>query len=304
MDLVSVVITTYGRSDTLGRAVDSVLNQTYHNLEIIIVDDNRDSEIRKGVIETVSACNDPRIKLIQNRINMGGALARNEGIKASHGKYIAFLDDDDAYYPQKIEKQMELFNKRRSEKLALVYCYCDEKQNGSIKRKYHYDFVGNCIFQAMVDCIAATSQWLCKKDALIDVGMFTDTPCKQDSYLMIKLLAKGYLIDRVPEYLSVYNTDSTVRISTSGHDRRIVGEGKLRDLCRDHYALLNEKQIEEVEYSFACRLMEHYYATGQSDNFILELKKVLRHPLRRRTLAAVKHTWVVNKRGKGDKNRP
>lgn len=289
MDLVSVVITTYGRTDTLHRAIKSVLSQTYPNIEIIVVDDNKDEQIRKEVIKTASSIDDSRVKLVMNAVNMGGALARNEGIKAAKGKYIAFLDDDDEYLPLRVEKQVEVFEKDKTQKLALVYCYCVQKKNGSIIKKYHYDYVGNCIYPAMLDCVAATSQWMCKKDALENVGMFTDTPCKQDSFLMLKLLVNGYTIDRVPEYLSVYNTDSNIRISTGSHEKRIVGEEKLRELCRANYDMIENKQRNVVEYSFACRLIEHYYALGKKQKVIECLKLLIKHPFRRKTVAAYKH---------------
>ena len=288
MELVSIIITTYGRSVTLKRAIESVLSQTYPNIEIIVVDDNKDEQIRKEVIKTVSSIDDSKVKLVMNSVNMGGALARNEGIKVARGDYIAFLDDDDEYLPLKVEKQVEMFEKDETQKLALVYCYCVQKKDGNIIKKYHYDYVGNCIYPAMLDCIAATSQWMCKKDALENVGMFTDTPCKQDSFLMLKLLVNGYTIDRVPEYLSVYNTDSNIRISTGSHEKRIVGEEKLRNLCRTHYTLVNIKQQNNIEYSFACRLSVHYFKINQFDCFWTEFSKVLKHPCNINTLRTIK----------------
>ena len=135
-----------------------------------------------------------------------------------------------------------------------------------------------------MDCIAATSQWLCKKEALLHVGMFTDTPCKQDSYLMLKLLVNGYSIDRVPEYLSVYNTDSTIRISSGNHEKRIMGEEKLREFCRANYYLIDNVQKKEVEYSFSCRIVEHYLALRDKESFYREIKSVFRHPFRKNSL--------------------
>ena len=289
MDLVSVVITTYGRTDTLHRAIKSVLSQTYPNIEIIVVDDNKDEQIRKEVIKTVSSIDYSRVKLVLNAVNMGGALARNEGIRAAKGKYIAFLDDDDEYLPLKVEKQVEVFKKDETQKLALVYCYCVQKKDKNIIKKYHYDYVGNCIYPAMLDCVAATSQWMCKKDALESVGMFTDTPCKQDSFLILKLLVNGYTIDRVPKYLSIYNTDSNFRISTGNHEKRIIGEEKLRELCRANYSLIENNQRREVEYSFSCRIAEHYFALGDKGAFYREIKSILKHPFRINSLRAYLH---------------
>ena len=125
MELVSIVITTYGRSTTLRRAIQSAISQTYRNIEIIVVDDNKDKAIREEVIRTISSIDDSRIKLVLNAVNMGGALARNEGIKAANGRYVAFLDDDDEYLPQRIEKQVEVFEKNKEKNwqwyIAIVF---------------------------------------------------------------------------------------------------------------------------------------------------------------------------------------
>ena len=294
MELVSIVITTYGRSTTLRRAIQSAISQTYRNIEIIVVDDNKDKAIREEVIRTISSIDDSRIKLVLNAVNMGGALARNEGIKAANGRYVAFWDDDDEYLPQRIEKQVEVFEKNKEKKLAMVYCYCIQMKETQIIHKYKNDYIGNCVYEGMLDCIAATSQWMCKKDALTTVGMFTDTPCKQDSYLLLKFLVNGYEIDRVAECLSIYHTDLMNRISNSGgHKKRIVGEENLRNLCRKHYDMLSKRQIEEVEYRASCRLAEHYYGANDYSSFKREMKNIMKWPLRKESLRAFKHIITV-----------
>lgn len=291
--LVSVVITTYGRTDSLSRAIESVLQQTYPNYEIVVVDDNRELKLKKEVAEIVSSFNNEKIKLVCNTRNLGGALSRNEGINASKGEYVSFLDDDDEYMSTRLEKQVALFESL-DDNVALIYCYCIQRHNHVETRRYRYDYVGNCIYDAMLDCIAATSQWMCRKEALVRVGMFTDTPCKQDSYLLLKLLVNGYSIDRVPEYLSIYNTDSETRISNEpNHKKRIIGEEKFRELCRDNYSYVNSKEIKEVEYAFSCRLVEHYF--GIKDYKVglrLLMNIVITHPVKRSSLRSYKH--VVN----------
>lgn len=296
-ELISTVITTYARPFTLRRAIDSIISQNYKNLEIIIVDDNKDMQVREEVKEIVSSYSDPRLILICNNKNLGGALSRNVGIKASNGDYIAFLDDDDEYYPDKITKQYELMKNSDNPKLALVYCYCEMiNASGNVERVYRYQFEGNCVYEGMYDCIAATSQWLCSKSALVDVGCFSDVPCKQDSNLIVKLLVKGYEVDYVSEVLSKYYRDAGEGISTSGHEKRISGEEALRELCRSHYSLLNESQRKEIEYSFSCRLIGHYYATNMKCKFYECLKSILfGHPFSRKSLSAYKNI-ITDKR--------
>lgn len=97
--LVSVIIPTYKRPNMLGRAIDSVLGQSYTNIEVVVVDDNSDGD--KYRLETIQYmeryANDYRVKYIKHKTNQNGSAARNTGIQNSVGEYIAFLDDDDYF---------------------------------------------------------------------------------------------------------------------------------------------------------------------------------------------------------------
>jgi len=128
MELVTVIIPTFGRAEYIIRCLQSVQNQTYKNLEIIIVDDNgKDtpnqlSTYKKLQPELVS---DNRIKYIVHEINQNGSAARNTGINNSNGKYICFLDDDDEFEKDKIEKQ---YNKLKQSPNFYGACYCGHKR--------------------------------------------------------------------------------------------------------------------------------------------------------------------------------
>lgn len=110
--MVSVVIPTYGRSDTLKRAVKSVKKQTYNNIEILVVDDNEPgSEYSQRVAEIINYLNYDNLSLVTQDRHINGAVARNKGIKVAKGEYIAFLDDDDLFLPEKIKKQVTVLEK-------------------------------------------------------------------------------------------------------------------------------------------------------------------------------------------------
>lgn len=103
--LVSVIITTYAGSKVISRAVESVCKQTYSNWELIIVDDNNpETEERKRTQEVVQKYISDKIRYIKHIKNKNGSAARNTGIKNAKGIYIAFLDDDDVFYPERIER--------------------------------------------------------------------------------------------------------------------------------------------------------------------------------------------------------
>ena len=107
--MVSVIIATYRRDVSLKRAIESVLNQTYCNIEIIVVDDNDNPQWNEKVQAVINQFASNRIRYIQNPEHMGSGATRNRGIECAKGQYVSFLDDDDYYLPEKIEHQMEDF---------------------------------------------------------------------------------------------------------------------------------------------------------------------------------------------------
>lgn len=115
MPLVSVVIPTYNRVHTLPRSIDSVLSQTYDNLELIIMDDGSID----GTEEYIRGIKDSRIKYKRSGINQEPSAARNRGAELAQGEYLAFQDSDDEWMPDKLEKQMKLM--LEDEDISLVY---------------------------------------------------------------------------------------------------------------------------------------------------------------------------------------
>lgn len=113
--LVSCIIPTYKRNDMLPRAIESVLQQTYKNIEILVVDDNepgdvffnRNVELIKRYADNHNVCH------IKQAHHTNGAVARNLGIKSAKGEFVAFLDDDDVWLPDKIEKQVGYLNSNK-----------------------------------------------------------------------------------------------------------------------------------------------------------------------------------------------
>jgi glycosyltransferase involved in cell wall biosynthesis len=128
MPTVSVVIPTYNRADVLPRAIDSVLNQTFEDFELIIVDDASTDSTEK----VVNSYTDNRLRFLQHEINKNGSAARNTGIKASEGDYIAFLDSDDEWHPEKLEKQIQQLNES-SEDWVANYCGVTIDRSSKIK---------------------------------------------------------------------------------------------------------------------------------------------------------------------------
>lgn len=114
-NLVSVILPIYNGEQFVARAIKSVLNQTYKELEIIVVDDGSSD----NSLDVVRSYADARLKVFTKE-NGGPASARNFGIKRSSGEFIALIDQDDLWYPKKLEKQIRLIS--QNSKLDMVYC--------------------------------------------------------------------------------------------------------------------------------------------------------------------------------------
>lgn len=165
-ELISVVLPTYNRAADLKRAVDSVLNQTYPHFELIIVDDGSTDE----TIALINEIKDERVSFIKHSVNKGAAASRNTGIKISNGKYIAFLDSDDTWHPEKLEKQYEVFSKSDNSVGGCVTYYDLIYPNKIIKRqiKIQEDFYK----QSLLGCnLSPGSTLMFKKRCLEQVGL-------------------------------------------------------------------------------------------------------------------------------------
>jgi len=113
----SVVIPTYNRAQYLHDTVESVLSQEFGDHEVIVVDDCSSDDTQS----VAASFDDPRVRYIRHETNRGGGAARNTGIQAANGDYVAFLDDDDSWHSEKLARQVACLDER-SEEWVAVYC--------------------------------------------------------------------------------------------------------------------------------------------------------------------------------------
>lgn len=249
-DLVSVIIPTHGRYDSLFRAIDSVLYQTYKNIEIIVVDDNYDNlnlreKIKKNILKNYN-----NIRIISKSMHLGGALARNLGFDNSKGAYIAFLDDDDEYYNEKIEKQLKLFKENKDKKLGLVYCYGDIiYPNGKIEKELT-NYKGNPLAIQMMYNIAGTSFMMIKRDVFKKIGGFKKIYSHQDGVVILNLLANGFNIDLCEEILVKYYFHSKNNGITSVNENILKADIEYFDLCKNYFNLISKRDQKKVILNF------------------------------------------------------
>jgi len=193
---VSVIIPTYNRAYLVGRAIRSVLNQTYQDFEIIVVDDGSTDNTE----EVVKSFNDPR---------RGGSAARNTGIRAARGEYIAFLDSDDEWLPEKLEKQVLIC---ADDRIGLVYtgkrvidfqsgqCLYEkipETEGDAYNQLLERDFIGTC------------SSVMVKKAILENITGFDETlPSRQDWDCWLRI-ARNHKVACIREVLVIQRIGHT-----------------------------------------------------------------------------------------------
>ncbi len=232
---VSVIITTCNRPVRyIKRALKSVLAQTYKNIEIIVVDDSSaDYSDRQKVREAVfRLC--PDVIYIMHPDRKGAPVARNDGIKAASGEYIAFLDDDDEWLPKKIEAQLKGFT---AEDITLVYCDIYIKDDIAHKEWLQKGkrFEGRAYGKLLeYGCfIGSTSVPLIRKAALEQIGGFDiELKSLQDYDLYIRL-AHFNKIKYINGAYVVYHIHKGKRISTS-FENRISGISRFNEKYRDY----------------------------------------------------------------------
>lgn len=212
--MISIIITTYKREvGILQRAIKSVLAQTYKELELIVVDDSPATYAhREAIRKYVTSISEIPTLYIQHERNMGACIARNTGIDNSSGEYIAFLDDDDEWLPQKLEKQLQMFR----EDVGLVYCG-RLISNDETSQVYPSDvtFHNGYIFDSLIKAnyIGSTSFPLIKRDVLCKIGKFDPEMKSAQDYDVWLRVAQKYRIEYVSEPLVIYHVHSGEQIS-------------------------------------------------------------------------------------------
>lgn len=126
IDLVSVIMPTYNTGEILRRSIESILNQTYRNLELIISDDNSDDEVTLRILKEYEE-KDSRVRVFYLKHNAGAGSARNNSIKYAEGQYIAFCDSDDRWDATKLEKQISYIKANGSCLVYSSYLICNQE---------------------------------------------------------------------------------------------------------------------------------------------------------------------------------
>lgn len=198
---VSVILPTYNRAQLIGRAIQSVLDQTYQDFELIIVDDGS----KDNTAKIINNLEDRRIKYVRHEKNKGANAARNTGIAMARGEYIAFQDSDDEWFPEKLEKQMRIF-KTASADVGVVYTgfwRVEEDQKVYIPSPKIKQKEGNIHTKLLHGNFVTTQAVVIKRKCFNKAGLFDEClPRLQDWELFIRI-SKYYSFKCIDEPLLV-----------------------------------------------------------------------------------------------------
>ena len=218
--LVSVVVPVFNRADLIMHTLDSVLEQSYRPLEIVVVDDGSSDESAAVVQSWIENVQDQTIstRLIRQK-NSGANAARNTGIDAAQGCYIAFLDSDDRWLEDKLTRQIALFD--QGEEIGGVYCGLRnvDLASGEKEPLMPREYPSGDISRAMLisDITAPTSCWVVRKSCFEAVGKFDiELPARQDWDMWIRL-SGSYSIEVVPDVLVEMGNHLGERVRSDGN---------------------------------------------------------------------------------------
>ena len=245
-DLVSIIVPVYNSEEYLAETLDSVRRQTYCNWELLLVDDcstDASAEIIRTYMEK-----DDRIRYIPLTVNSGAAVARNTGLHASNGRYIAYLDADDLWYPRKLERQLAFLQENN---VCFSCCAYDKiEQDGTPLHKTVY--MPNTM----------NYHQLLKNTIIQTVGVIVDTKYVdpallempnvrrgQDFATWLQILRSGILFHGQPEVLASYR-----RVSTS------LSSNKFRAIKRTWHVYRNVEHLP-LPYAMWCQVCYAYHAS-------------------------------------------
>lgn len=245
--LVSVIIPTYKRSVRyLSRAVESVLSQTYDRIEVVVVDDSPNSFSEREEIcafMTEIQKNDSRVIYLQNEKNMGGSLSRNIGIEASHGDYITFLDDDDEYKPQKVEKQLRFMLEQNCDMSFSNMIMYDNAGQVVDYRSHTYikSFDNETLLRHhLTKKLTGTPTFMYRAAKLREIGGFDDAILGQEFYLMLKTIKHGMKIRYMNDCDVIVYKHPDGGISQGKN--KIIGENVVFNTIKEHFKVLSPRE--------------------------------------------------------------
>jgi len=222
--IITVVMPVYNAALYLKEAVDSILNQTFKDFELLFINDGSTD----NSLQIIKSYDDKRIKLVNNEVNCGIIKTRNKGLALSTGKYIAMMDADDISLPTRLEKQVKYLEQNKdvavlATKLVLM------NENGEEQGYWPEDFKTTTVSQInnnlpVSNCIGQPTVMM-RADIVKSIGYNNAFLHNEDWGLWLNIISKGFVIAKLNEVLlkyRIHSTSTTVNANTKGVEKKII----------------------------------------------------------------------------------
>ena len=261
---VSVIIPSYNRAHCVEKAIDSVFEQGNSEVEIVLVDDGSTDNTR----ELIQRKYDDRVSYCYQE-NQGIPGARNTGIKKARGKYIAFLDSDDFWLPEKLQKQLNLFAEHPE--YGLVASCCGKiRMDGSYQKHNRWGKSGWVLRDLFEKNFIRTSSVIIRRDCFDKVGLFDEVLLQTQDYDLWLRMAAEYQVGFINESLTVY-LDNAKGISTDSLLGRLYRQ---RVLEKDYLKKLVPEKLYNRRMAQMCNVIgRHYIRRGDREKGLRYLKR-------------------------------
>lgn len=235
---VSVIIPTYNRAHLIGASIKSVLDQSYTNLELIVVDDGSEDNTK----EVVSELSDSRLRYIWQP-NRGRSNARNHALSLARGRYIAFLDSDDLFLPDKLERQVTYLRGHPGVGMVYTSAHCIDQQGTMLEHKY-LATVSGCVYEKIAFFTPVTITLptvMTYRDILSQVGGFDEAMYRFEDTDMWRRISKVCRVDAMPDFTCLLRThdDNSLVNQNAGQIAAAV----------DYYAAKILRDDEDIDLS-------------------------------------------------------
>lgn len=224
MKKVSVIVPVYNVERYINKCVKSVLNQTYTNIEVLLIDDGA-TDLSGKICDTFGQ-NDDRVIVI-HQTNSGAAAAKNKGLSLATGEYIAFVDSDDWVEPNWLEKTVGILQSTKADIVEYNYYkeFVDGRQLGNL------DFTC-CFFSAEQYLSQYLSNWTCslfwnkvfQRNVVQDIFFRNERRCIDDEFFTYKVVSKAKLIVRIEDNLYHYRQRKNSAVSSEKHYKQITDD--------------------------------------------------------------------------------
>ena len=267
-DLISVIMPSYNTGKYISDSIKSVIDQTYPDWELIIVDDCSTDD----TVDVINSFSDPRIILLKNEINSGAAVSRNRALRAAKGRWIAFLDSDDIWEPEKLEKQISFMEKHPE--YDLVGSWVDEFYNDidhviSIRLvpESHNEIYAYCKSRCPVNHPTV----IFRKKAVLDAGGYLTEYFPEDYFLWIRMLMNGAKFFNMQESLLFFRV-SPDTIKKRGGWKYAIGEVHIQKMIYDIGFISYPSFVKNSIVRFTVRILPLWLRSLVYRNFLREKK--------------------------------